>query len=196
MALPASDAFTGTGGASLGSNWTAISGTFALYSDGACPTAGGTECGSGWNADTPDNDQYAETVLGAGGSGVYAGPAVRVSSSAATYYGFYTRIAGNTYYFKMVAGSYTDLTSLAAISRSAGDTLRIEISGTSITCKANGATEKTLTDNSISSGRVGITGYSSGSTNMLDSWAGGNLTAAAPNTILRVGRRTGIGGRR
>lgn len=178
MALPATDAFTGTSGTALQTNnasWSINSGSFVIQGNAVTPTGAGVECLARWNADTFSNDQYSQCVaaiLATGG--VQAGVAVRVSTSgAATGYGAYW---DNTtaYIWKNVAGTWTQLGATVS-PPAAGQVVRLEVSGTTLTLKYNGVTQATRTDGDITSGAAGLSGYSSGGSGYLDDWEGGNL---------------------
>jgi hypothetical protein len=180
MALPATETFTDTNGTALATHnasWTVNSGSFVVQDNGCCPTGSGVENLARWNADTFNNDQYSQCVaaiLATGG--VQAGVAVRVSTSGAeTAYGCYW---DNTtaYIFKNVAGTWEQL-GATVTPPTAGQLVRLEVSGTTLTLKYDGSTQTTRTDSAISSGAAGLAGYSSGGSGYLDDWEGGNLSA-------------------
>src|SRR5574341_730268 len=137
MALPATDAFTGSGGAtpltSYSANWTMNNGaiqasrgsTDNFFSNAA------SDNGAHWNADTFGNDQYSQITL----SGVlgthWAGAAARAAASGATWYAFFTDGTGaGTEVYKIVGGTYTTLGSTGTQAWSVNDTLRLEVVGT------------------------------------------------------------------
>ena len=194
-ALPATDAFTGTNGTALtaySSSWSLNSGNFAINTNAIYPNQSVTECGARWNADTFENNQYAQGKLAnIITTGQTIGVAVRISTSgAASYYGFYADGSGGgkTFLFKMVAGTWTQLGSLGA-ALSANDVLRLEINGTTLTPKVNGTTQSppgTQSDSALSSGAAGLSGYSVSTSMRLDDWEGGNLAGA---TVLPRPRR-------
>jgi len=180
MALPATDTFTAADGTALqtyNASWSINCGAFAINTNAVYPNSVGAECGAGWNADTFDNAQYAQGVLAAEVS-VCIGPAVRVASDGTsdTYYGYYN----GTYLFKQVTGSWAQLGSNGS-NWSVGDVIRLEADGTTITPKINGVTDSAIgarTDTAIASGRAGICGWSVNTGDRLDTWEGGNLSAA------------------
>ena len=187
MALPATDDFQGTDGDALttySSNWTLNTGDFKIQESGGAgrvtPDEPANEAGAHWNADSFNNDQYAElTLIASVGPAVFIGPAVRCAASGGTYYGFYVSTA-EKYLFKMVSGSFTTLASSSSNIPGANDVLRIEASGTTITPKVNGTTDSDLgaqTDSAISSGSAGICGYGSSSGTRGDDFEGGNVAA-------------------
>lgn len=185
MALPASDAFTGTNNTELSvysANWQARAGRLIIYSNAAASDYT-DESLYRWTADTFDNNQYAQGVIAAISS-PYVGAAARVAAAANTGY-CYSGSSGDRELYKMVAGSYTGLASTAA-GFSASDTVRIEANGTTITPKRNGSTDSALgaqTDNSIASGYAGLCGFNQGTTSRIDDWEGGNLGGAGGLSI-------------
>src|SRR5512139_2841229 len=109
MALPASDAFTGTDGTALqtySANWSVNAGALAINTN-AVYSNSADESGAGWNADTFDNDQYAQGTVVATSS-AHVGVAVRVHTDGATdtYYGLYGSF-GDCQLFKQVGGSWS-----------------------------------------------------------------------------------------
>ena len=186
-ALPATDAFTGTDGTALttySSNWSLNSGNFAIQTNSVHPNQSGTECGARWAADTFNNNQYSQGRLAnLTTTGQTVGVAVRLSASgAASYYGFYADGSGGgkTFFFKMVSGIWTQLGSLGA-ALSVNDVIRLEINGTTLTPKVNGATQSppgTQSDSALASGAAGLSGYSVSTSMRLDDWEGGNLAGA------------------
>ena len=89
MALPATDAFTGTNGTALttySANWTYNKGTFGIHTNALCCTVDGFDAAAHWNADTFGNDQYARATVTAIDSLAYVGVAVRCHASAETWY--------------------------------------------------------------------------------------------------------------
>jgi hypothetical protein len=122
MALPATDAFTGTNGASLAARagWSVNNGAFQINTNSLCANSAANECGGRWTSDTFANDQYAQGVITANSGSGTVGPAVRISTSgAASYYGYYTD-NGVSQLFKMVAGTWTQFGSnLASVAHDA-----------------------------------------------------------------------------
>ncbi len=184
MALPATDAFTGSDGTALttySANWTLNFGNFALFSNSLRPNGGdvNTDAAAHWNADTFGNDQYAQGTVPAI-STAYMGVAARCATSAATFYNFL--VNSDAYYLnKYVAGAGTNLGNTPSPDLTVGDTLRIEANGTSIVAKRNGTNKiGPITDSSITSGSAGVTGNGTGTGGVrIDNWEGGNLGAAS-----------------
>lgn len=140
------------------------------------------------SANSYNADQYAQGVIHFTSSPNYVGVSVRndtsdpngTSSNAKKqlYYFEVSPTTGDRYFAKKVAGTETQLgDSLVTVADS--DLIRIEASGTTITCKINGSTIFTVTDSSLSSGAAGWGGEGNGATSMfLDDWEGGNLGPA------------------
>ena len=186
MALPASDAFTSAGDSTLqaySASWTINSGAYSVNGtdDEAFPNAS-SDCIAHWNADTFGNDQYAEVVFGNLGT-YWSGAGVRAAVSAASTYGFWTDGSGaNTELFKIVTGTWTQLGSSGSVAWAAGNTLRIEASGTTITPYRNGSVYSSIgaqTDSALSSGYGGMTGWGQSSRLQQNntSWAADNLSS-------------------
>lgn len=132
-----------------------------------------------WNAGSFSNDQYAEAKLAqVGSAGQRIGVCVRAGAGNA-----YAFVTDGTFYifYKLSGYSYT-LLAQAVRAVSAGDVIRLEASGTTLTAKHNGATVATVTDSTLSSGQPGIAAIgeaTSGTYTLLDDWVGDDLSAAA-----------------
>jgi len=186
MALPATDAFTNTGGTAVAlttysANWSYSTGTFNVDAtgDNAYSTTSGNEGGAYWNADSFSADQYAQVTLSALTSGIAVGAAVRASAGG-NYYGCY--LEGTTYYlFRMNAGSWTQLDT-GTQSFSDGDALRLQVTGTNpcaLVMLRNGVQFGSTYNDSdgarLTSGAAGICGYGDSTTPRIDNWEGGNV---------------------
>lgn len=125
------------------------------------------------------DDQYAEIVVDAVGSGNYIGVSVRCSGGSGTYYSFYCN-SDACYLSEVTAGSGADLDS-DATGVSVGDTIRLEADGTDLKVYVNGSaytgigTNGVYSDASISSGYAGVAAWDNGSTARGDQWEGGTL---------------------
>lgn len=183
MALPASDAFNQSYGAMNSGNWTTVGTTYGMVfrGDGTIAAEEANSC-SRWNADTFSADQYAETGNHSAGwtwtnGGI--GPAVRCSSSANTYYGYRANHAGGSI-IKAVAGTVTTLNT-DTTAWTTGDTVRLEVTGTSTTTlvvKQNGTQVATVNDSSspiTDAGQAGVCGHLSSGQLLVTSWAANNL---------------------
>lgn len=182
----ATDDFNRADNADLGANWTIQSGQAALQivSNRAVPSNNFSDCGEIWVADSFSDDQYSESVVTALHSSAPAetgiGPIVRGSTSVASYYAVVVNsTAANPWTLaKRVTGTYSDLHDGLDLFAN-GDTVRLEVSGTTLTVKRNGSTIYTTTDPSVTTGRPGIWYSSAASDEAVDSWAGGDLVTAA-----------------
>lgn len=190
MTLPATDTFTGTNGTALttySANWVLNFGNFAITSNAIRGNSASNISMAHWQADTFANNQYAQGTISSFSGAGSIGVAVRCASGAtATGYVFYTD-TGSSYLFKYVAGSFTQLATGSALAN--GNTMRLEVSGTTLSAFVNGAlwNSTTYTDSSISTGYAGLGAYSNVTTMSLDSWEGGNLaTDSITPALLRV----------
>ena len=189
MALPATDAFTGTNGTALQTynpSWTINNGAFVINTSSVAANSAAAESAARWNADAFANDQYSQVVVAAIGSATNIGPAVRCSTSgAATYYGYYAN-GFAAQLFKNVAGTWTQFGANGA-AVAVADTLRLEVAGSTLTPKKNAATDPigAFTDSAIASGAAGICGFDANTLNRSDNWEGGNLGAAAKSLVFR-----------
>lgn len=96
-----------------------------------------------------DMDTQVTHISNLSGIGLYAGPTVRHSNSAATYYLF----AGSDGYktvYKRVAGTRTQLTAGSGTGVDDGDVALLSIVGSTLTGKRNGTTCASITDTAIS----------------------------------------------
>lgn len=132
-------------------------------------------------SDLSSSDHYAQ-VVGVTFGGPFAGAAcgaVRCASGTSNSYrsGLRTDVAVMQ---KWVSGSMTSLYQNATGAGTAGDTVRVEASGSSITLKKNGSTVTTQTDSAISSGtRCGIAGRQTNVT--MDNFEAGDLSSGTTN---------------
>jgi hypothetical protein len=194
FALPASDVFTAADTTLLtaySASWTNNNNTFKINTNRCGPASAG-ECMAHWNADTFSDNQYATaTLTSLGTSGVWVGVSVRAAASGASGYGLYAATSsGQTdYLYKLVSGTYTTIDSIAG-TYAVGNTIRLEVSGTTLTPMRNGSTHAmgTSTDSSHSSGYGGVAGYGNGyTTNNLDDLSLGDLGGAAGQPMMMRG---------
>ena len=173
-------------GSALSSNWTITEGGFSVASGlvSTSSVGGDSRSSAVWNANASGNnaigaDQWAQcSVQGAAPTSGDLGPAVRVSSSAETYYAFHCG-GGIANLIKNVAGAATSLASVS-YSAAVGDLLYIGVQGTSLVAtitQSSGAVPVNLThtDSSISSGQPGIAGYATSGSNSIGDFQAGNL---------------------
>jgi hypothetical protein len=184
MTFPVSDSFTTDTDqvlTSYSANWSnVLNSAYVLQaSDTFRGNVTADEWCARWNADTPNNDQKAQVKLAAEGNSTFVGPAVRCSSSAATYYGFYTD-GNDIYLFEVINGSWSQITTSGSYAPDAGDIYRLEVEGTTLRVYENDVLKDTITnETSISSGYVGITGYNNATGGAGDDFSADNLGAAA-----------------
>lgn len=178
MALPRSETYTAANGTNLTTlSFTANQGAFAVNTNAAYSNSSGTETGNHDNANTYNNNQYAQGTLVALG-GPWIGLAVRAHASAVTWYGLYSNSANDYTMYKMVAGTWTALGTAAPAA--VNDVIYLEANGTAILAKKNGANSfgGAVTDSAISSGSAGLAGYDTGTGSRVDTTEFGNLGAA------------------
>lgn len=187
MSVLATDDFNRADSSSLGANWAVAQGDgagFAIASN-ACviESSSGNYRGSYYSAVSAPNDQYSQALI-TQLSNVAQGVTVRMITSGGVrnYYaaGFNANeFGGGSRIWKCVAGVFTSLAT-GSTSLAAGQTWYLEIQGTNLVFKINGATECTASDASLSSGQFGLMGAHSGAANysVFDDWAGGDFAAA------------------
>jgi hypothetical protein len=185
MALPATDSFDRANGA-LGANWSlgwATIAGFTVVSNTAQLASVNDEGVNYWSADTFGDNQYAQCVISTiGGAYVGAGPAVRYSASGG-YHAAYDQDTGAIRISRRSGGSNTNIAS-TSFSVSAGDTLRLEISGSNLTLYVNGTSRLTTSDSTHASGAGGIYGWHASPTIAVNNFEAGNLTAAAASIVI------------
>lgn len=193
MTQLASDNFTRGNSSGLGSNWTTVTaeGIFNIVSNKAVVNTQALDSCMFFNGITWPNDHYSEITVSVPGSpGVTntgLGCLVRASSSAQTYYRcFVTGPSGNLQIRKRIAGTGTALVSTAG-SVIAGDKVRFQVQGTTLSVYINGVLSLSTTDASISTGNAGIH-YSSTDSNVdsISLWTGGDFTAPTPPPITII----------
>lgn len=189
MTALATDSFTRANAGTLGASWTeqAGSGGYKIVSNAATPVSlTGADAWTFNNTVAWPNNQYSQaniTVTGTSGSQAGEGVAVRAASGAVTGYRIVIDHAasGNFDLEKQNAGSLTTIANTTQAFTD-GDLLYLEVQGTSLVVKINGATIAALssTDASIASGNAGITFSTSETAASLDNWEGGNFINALP----------------
>lgn len=202
MALPATDNFTTATSQALttySANWSLNSGNFQVDTTDVVVANASAECGAFWNADSFAAAQYAFLTRTAVGTD-WLGPGTRhAGAGTASYYGFYTNGDGSeTYVFKMVSGTWTQLGSAGSVNIVAGDVLRLESNGSTHTPIRNGSTYTSIgaqTDSSLSSGSGGLCGYGLATlSNAGDTWEAGNLAGTAFNRSISLSTANNLGG--
>lgn len=194
MALPATEDFTGTAG-NLSASWTQQRTTRRLQRNGSGvgiqDATDASDVNAFWNADTFANDQYSQLVLVDRGDGAF-GVTVRAANtgdSAWDAYEFYTDTisgGGHTELAVIVNGASTVLRSYAT-TVAAGNTIKLDVVGTTLTAYKNGVSLGTQSDSTYSSGSAGINSWSGNTTRpTFDNWEGGNIGGAVVATAPRL----------
>jgi hypothetical protein len=135
------------------------------------------------------NDQYAKATVGtlaAQTADYRCGVVARCSAdidTTADYYGYnlYSDSGTGIYttvLFKVVNGTYTALNT-AAVAWANGDTIEIEVEGTTVRGLKNGVQTVSVTDSDLTSGKPGllVAGDNGGTVASLDNWEGGDLSS-------------------
>lgn len=129
-------------------------------------------------AGTFTDNQYAQIKLTKTSvSQSYIGVGVRASPGN----GYFLYVSGTTYVLgKVVSYGYNEIR-VAGRTFNVNDILRLEVSGTTLTCKQNGSTFWTATDSALASGNPSVTGNGFNATdfNAGDDWEGGDLVTAS-----------------
>lgn len=166
-------------GSALSSNWIITEGGFSLSGGKVSISSVGADSRASavYVGGFPDADQYTELAIASAlGSGAL-GPAVRMSTSGETYYGFYCS-SSTAYLFKAVSGTVTVISSTAHASNP-GDVLAISVQGTSLIASVNGVALITASDSSITSGFPGIAGFDTNPTsNSGNYFSAGNISGS------------------
>jgi hypothetical protein len=186
-ATTVSDNFAG-GDGGLGANWTTVTGYQAPQVSSGEVRANALEVSAAayYNALTPTNAQFTQwTATAIGASDSYQWGLLRQDTGADTAYQCVlidTTADGQNYeIFIVEAGVQTSLGADTA-SFTAGDVFYCEITTTVVTLKKNGASVLVGSpEATLASGRVGFAIFtlSNLADNQIDTWSGGDLTAAA-----------------
>jgi hypothetical protein len=175
MALPATDAFTGTNTDPINtSNWTTLLGGFSIDTNRAKGQSSVDNLAF-WDADVFDDDQYAEVVY-INDAGYWGGPVVRAAATR----GYWARTENSTtitLYRIDSSVSFNLLQTIGSLTISSGDVIRIEAEGTTIRVYQNGIQRGTdQVDATYSSGSAGIASYTNNA--WLDDFEADNLGTA------------------
>jgi hypothetical protein len=159
------------------------------------------------------NDQYAQAKITGWGSAGFATPpasfpgiSVRgnITDQSCYLLGCEAFDDGDTVFYNFIslnklnaAGGLIAISSYAGVGTN-GDIVRLEVSGTTLTVKLNGATLGTATDATISTGQPGIRFLRGGSRTSLDDFAADTLAGGGPTTLgpirdMSQGFNTGFG---
>jgi hypothetical protein len=162
--LPATDTFTGTNSDPLSGNWTTTNGAWIIFSNRAFSNTADSLVK--WTADAFDNDQYAQVTvhaIGLGGSNY--GPAVRIGT--VTGYSVTISADGTELTLKraidVTIGSYVTIQTISGLSIANGDTIKLQVTGTTLRVYQNDVQRGTdSTDANISSGSAGMLSIATG----------------------------------
>ena len=176
----ASDDFNRADNVDLGTSWDVTPGgdsRFGIGGNAAVPSNFSVDCSESNNSIAWPSNQYAQakvTVTGTDGVSSGIGIALRMSTSAMTYYRFVVDKAAsnNVAIDKFIAGTFTTLARFTS-AWTDGDVLQARAIGDRLEVYRNGTLLGSVGDNSILTGRAGIA-YSSNETSAsLDDWEGG-----------------------
>lgn len=201
MAIIATDGFNraNTTGPDMGTDWTVVdtggfgTGGLQIVSNTCQPNGlGSDKCELFTNATWP-SDQYAQTKVTITGTNTDSGlgVVVRGGSDATLYWAVVCKAASNNVSVaKKIAGSFT-LIGRRTATWVDGDTLRLEVEGTTLRVYQNGAQlGADFTDSSVGSGTPGVVYSTAITSGSMDDWEGGNLSVAGPggrSNLLLVG---------
>lgn len=177
----ATDAFTRADAADLGANWTVCKGAAEslqiISNQAAMISAGGARGGNYYSAVTAPNDQYSQALIVAIPANAL-GVSVRNITSGTTRNAYFAGFDANDFgpgsrIWKQVGSVSTSLAT-GATTLAGGQTWRLEVVGTNLTFKINGATECTVSDPDLASGQFGLWGESTVINFVaFDNWEGG-----------------------
>jgi hypothetical protein len=196
-AVTKTDDFNRTDGG-LGANWTTPTGASGPVIESnviVSHTASFGWVGAYRSDATFSNDNFSELeIVRFGSNSAFAGPTVRVSPDAQTFYYLEINSAGGAYFGKQVNGSEDNNQTIPNDTFTVGSVARIEVTGSDVSIYKNGAqVGTTWTDGSpITTGAPGVVFYtndgSGGSTNIaFDNWQGGDLGAVDPVLTAAAG---------
>lgn len=205
-----SDNFNRADSTSLGASWTEVVGNWEIVSNKIqCnDDAGATGYYVRYETDVGSSDMFSQAVTSStqANSGSNTGVACRMRSAANTSYQLTTRHAGDTIgNWRISAGVETQLnfqTGANAISTTinSGDTIRLEVVGSLLRSKIQGALVGLTVDANITDGqRAGLNGYNGAASDVVeaDDFAGGALAAdgalLAPYIVGVSAQVTGVG---
>jgi hypothetical protein len=167
-ACTASDSFPGT---VLSANWTTTSGSFVVASGQVSGATASAQCIAYYNAVSFSSctNQSASMVLGTI-SGNFIGPGVRMGTGTNIGYDFVNNNGGSFIRYHN-GGTNTNIKTCSIVST--GHTIKLTVSGTTLTAYDNGAEvggNCHITDTNLSSGQPGIGGFNNG-TSSAGTWS-------------------------
>lgn len=157
-------------------SWTQVAGSWGTSSNKGYKVAtNGVTQAARADSDLSSADHYVQCVIANGTNATGHGPACRFSSSANTYYTT-LNFTNLQYLIKIVSGSQTNLTSTSHTYAN-GETLKVEINGSSLNGYANGTQYPSTTDTSITGNtRGGVVSY--GINGTVDDFQAADLAAS------------------
>ena len=201
--VPVADDFNRADG-SLGSAWTAQSAnTLLLTSAGVRGPNDDFVCASRSLASTTfSNDQSSQVTIARLDRADSIGVTVRSSGSltAGTFSGYLLTADGSTFSTldKIVSGVGSQILDLSSVAWSAGDVLKLAVSGRTLTAYKNGIVIGTITDPDVASGQPGACIFESsadGNGTSFDDWVGEtnatSATSSAASTTTSSAQSSG-----
>lgn len=179
-AIPATDTFTRADSVNdLGPNWTAqdVGHPLGILGQRVYATTFTSWSTSFWSADTFSANQASEwRVIDDG----FAGILVTVRASGTTeatqqFYGIAADQSGGSIVL-VTGGAMSVIAPFVAVFN--GDLVRLEVCGSTVTGKVNGATQGAVTDATLVSGQPG--GGMFDLNTLIDDWTGDNVTCGGP----------------
>lgn len=184
MALPGTDTFTGTNGATLqtySANWTDQTHPAKIQNNGVQGDASSYSTAF-WSADVFNADQYSQAIYLSGTCGVV----VRASGSDDFYMLDCNDSGGTTSrIYKHTSGGFTQIGSDLGVTWSNGNGMKLDATGTgTVTLKAykdtGGGYAQVGSDcvdasSPLNSGSAGVMALTAGGAATLDNWEGGNI---------------------
>lgn len=184
----ATDSFTRADLGTLGANWTKLSGFSDLrITSNACKASvSSPDCVDAYTgAGAVAVDQYAQCTYNAVPDG---GPIVR-ANTVSTFYLVDASWITDTIVYKCITGTFTSINNVSFALPMPGDTVYLEVRGTTILSKQNGTTRHNFTDSAINGSTVGgpYPGlHASGTSIVHDNFAMGNFAAAGGGILPKM----------
>jgi hypothetical protein len=185
-----SDDFNRANG-SLGPNWTdASDGGLTITGQQVAGTAGSSYSGDIRTAETYPADQFSQITLTSTQltGGQWVGAAIRMQNGGQNQYlgiYFWNNGSPDLMLFKRNASNWTQLgTTYNSGPLSAGTTLQVQATGSTISLLQNGVQRISATDTSVATGAPGIMAYGTGKA---DNWSGGAASSGGGTTTYSVG---------
>ena len=191
--MAVSDDFNRADDTSLGANWTDLLGGMRVISNSAHGETNGVYDVSVWSANSWNANQSSQAVVKTGFVDIAL--YVRASGSGAAMTGYHA-MAHNSVgmrIYRVDAGpSYTLLNDIAG-TVSAGDTIKFDASGSTLTYYKNAASQGTASDSTYGTGSAGISSGSDTSVPAWDDWTGTGEVVAGGGTVGKL-LLLGVGG--